>query len=338
MDPSSAPTTCIVAGGFEDVARSSARCHRLRVRDGGLGRADDAKKSAWDEGPTMLERRHGGFAAAVVSLEGSSDPFTGCLSDEVVTDMHGDLPSSGRSVVAVAGGLDGPLRNGGRVLDSAEWFCDDRGRWYPLSSMVHGRYGCASASLPNQFIVIGGSSGRSNLASVEALDVRANRWRELAPLPKALYGCAASSLRVSTAHRVIVACGGCDESRAAVGDTYIYDVAADRWRTTQAHRSMRTPRMCHAVAAVPRRCLPPELWMGFSEDTGAHGLAAKELPGMTTAALEESVLALGGKPPNDAAPIYGSVEVFDPRRCEWASMPWQLPEPMWHHSACLVFV
>ena len=300
----------------------------------------------------MLERRHGGFAAAVVSLEDdSSDMFTACLSDEVITDMPAVAAERRRSVVAVAGGLDGPLRNGGRVLDSAEWFCDDRDRWYPLSSMIQGRYGCASASLPNQFIVIGGSSGRSNLASVEALDVRANRWRELAPLPKALYGCAASSLRMSTAQRVIVACGGCDESRAAVGDTYIYDAAADRWRTPQAQRgppstldpeaesgSMRTPRMCHAVAAVPRRCLPPELWAGFSDETRVHGVATKELSDMPTAALEECVLALGGKPPNDAAPMYASVEVFDPRRCEWASMPWHLPEPMWHHSACLVFV
>lgn len=235
------------------------------------------------------------------------------------------------------------------MLASAEWLCGDRNRWYPLSSMNSKRYGCASASLPNQLIVVGGSAGRSNLASVEALDLRTNRWRELAPLPKALYGCAATSLRISSAQRVIVACGGCDESRSATADTYVYDIVGDAWRTAAqqkplstlgaeaAARSLRTPRMCHAVAAVPRRCLPPDLWTRFSEHTDVYGPAAVQSD-MAQAAMEECMLALGGKPPNDAAPIHGTVEVFDPRRCEWASMPWQLPEPMWHHSASPVFV
>lgn len=295
----------------------------------------------------MLECRHGGFAAAVVSCEDSSIPSVGRHSP---TDARGDVPIIGRSILAVAGGLDGPLRTGGRVLNSAEWLCADRGCWYPLSNMNFGRYGCASASLPNQFVVIGGSTGRTNLASVEALDLRASRWRDLAPLPKALYGCAASTVRVSAMHHVVVACGGCDESRSAVKDTYIYDIAADRWRMPDAKqedstaepeaasRSLKTPRMCHAAIAVPRRCLPPQLWTNMSEHAGACLPVEKQLSDMTTAAAEECMLALGGKPPDDTAPIHGSVEVFDPRRCAWASMPWQLPEPMWHHSASITFV
>ncbi len=348
LGSSSSPTECIVAGGFEDVARSSARCYTLCFRRG-LG-ATEATNETWNEGSAMLERRHGGFAAAVVSCEHSSAPPAACCSDVAAVEVVcGDLPTTGSSVIAVAGGLDGPLRSGGRVLASAEWLCGDRNCWYPLSSMNSERYGCASASLPNQLVVVGGSAGRSNLASVEALDLRTNRWRELAPLPKALYGCAATSLRVSTTQRVIVACGGCDESRSAMADTYIYDVTADAWRTAAPQKPgalgteaatglLRTPRMCHAVAAVPRRCLPPELRTKFSDSTSAYGPVAAAQSDMEKATVEECMLALGGKPPNDAAPIHGTVEVFDPLRCEWASMPWQLPEPMWHHCACLIFV
>lgn len=335
---------CMLVGGFEDVARSSAQCHTLCVR-AEPATVGGTNGSAWNHGPAMREPRHGGFAAAVVDCGDSSVSPAACRCTAVNTDMCSDLPPASGSVVAVAGG-----RSGLSVLASAEWLCNDRACWYPLSSLKRERYGCAGASLPNQFVVIGGSAGRRNLASVEALDLRTRGWRELAPLPKALYGCAASSLRISSTQRAIITCGGCDESRSAVGETYIYDVVADRWRTTGQRRSssaldadptfgsLRTPRMCHAVAAVPRRCLPPELWSGLFKNAGECKHETADASDITTAATEECMLALGGKPPNDASPIHDTVEVFDPRRCEWATMEWRLPEPMWHHSACVVFV
>ena len=122
----------------------------------------------------MRERRHGGFAAAVVSCEDSSScslPVACHSSAGAVEDVRGDLPTTGSSVIAVAGGLDGPLRSGGRVLASAEWLCGDRNRWYPLSSMNSKRYGCASASLPNQLIVVGGSAGRRQRLSARCRTV-----------------------------------------------------------------------------------------------------------------------------------------------------------------------
>ena len=359
LGTSSAPTECILAGGFEEVTRSSARCHRLRLRDS-RGRLGQEAQGTWDEAPAMIDRRHGGFAAALVACGGGSPPPPvlqggAGAAEGTETEACCDLPTLGSTVMAVAGGLDGPLRTGGRVLGSAEWLCSERERWYPLGSMSHARYGCAGASLLNQLIAIGGSAGRSNLSSVEAIDLRVGTWRELAPLPQALYGCAASSLHVSATERIIVACGGCDESRSAVSATYVYDIRADRWRTT-AHnrkssslgldsgsRSLRTARMCHAVVAVPRRCLPTGLWFGASGDGGGGGegersaSAASSSVDLLEAASEECLLALGGKPPNDALPIHGTVEVFDPHQCEWYSMPWELPTPTWHQSASVVF-
>lgn len=238
---------CAILGGFEDVSRTSARCHQLRLRSAGDGEEREAV-DAWGATPAMIDPRHGGFAGALVRCSG--------VSATAGLQSPGLLLPCESSVLAVAGGQNGPLRSGGTVLNTAEWLCAARGRWYPLGRMSSARYGCAGASLPNQLIALGGSAGRNNLASVEAIDLRVGTWRDLAPLPQALYGCAASTLSLdsSTEQRTIVICGGCDDSRAAVSATYIYDIRADSWTKGG---SLEIARMCHAVAAVPRRSLPP---------------------------------------------------------------------------------
>ena len=324
------PRDCVIAGGFADVSErsggSTSLCHQLPLRGDPRG--------GWDAAPSMSTARHGGFAGAVVHCDGGA-----AAGAAAGAGAAGGRENPDGAVLAVAGGR--AARSGAAALSSGEWLCRERGTWYDLgSSMSTARYGCAGAALGSRLLVMGGSDdSRRTLASVEAIDLREGKWRALGPLPQPLYGAAACNLVLgpdAEGEPSVLLCGGFNGERA-VAATYLYDAAADRWRRPVASAAaaggqdgrggggacaMGAARLCHAVAAVPRRCLPPSLLA-----TGCSEAAA------------ECLVALGGKPSvNDAEEILGSVEVLDPQSWTWRPMHWQLQEPCWHMTAATVLL
>jgi serine/threonine-protein kinase PknK len=238
----------------------------------------------------------------------------------------------------VTGGVDanGALLNTTEVFDGTSW---SLGAPLPTPRQL-----LAAASDGKLVYAVGGSSGGSDLASVEAYDPAAKTWTALAALPQPR-----SDLGVAIADGRLVAVGGVSSGRV-LKSVSVLDLMMKAW---DALPDMATARHGMAVAAVEKSVYA----IGGSTAVGDSQLVAtaealklparqiqpasqwRSLPDapmprlmMAWAVQGDKIWLMGGLR-NGAA--LQTVESYDPRTGTWETGP-PLPIPL-HHAAAATF-
>ena len=115
------------------------------------------------------------------------------------------------SILKVKGELFGVLVAGGHspadggVLSSAQIFEWQTKRWWALPNLPVPKSGCASASIGNRVIVVGGLNGQTHYDTVESFSFGSKAWQSLPPMSTPRWYCSAVGLEH---HNCIVIMGG----------------------------------------------------------------------------------------------------------------------------------
>ncbi|OBG35871.1 serine/threonine-protein kinase [Mycobacterium sp. E3198] len=240
--------------------------------------------------------------------------------------------------LVVTGGVDanGALLNTTEVFDGTSWTL---GAPLPTPRQL-----LAAASDGKLVYAVGGSSGGTDLAAVEAYDPAAKTWTALAALPQPR-----SDLGVAIADGRLVAVGGVSSGRV-LKSVSVLDLMMKTWDTLP---DMATARHGMAVAAVEKSVYA----IGGSTAVGDSQLVAtaetlklparqiqpapqwRSLPDAPTPRLMmawavqgDKIWLMGGL--RNGATLQ-TVESYDPRTATWATGP-PLPIPL-HHAAAATF-
>jgi N-acetylneuraminic acid mutarotase len=174
------------------------------------------------------------------------------------------------------------------------------------------------AALGDLVYVVGGLSGPTPSAAVEAYDTVSNRWRSVAPLPIPLHHVA-----VAAVGGVLYSIGGLAPDFSGVANVFAYDPAADAWT---ARAPLSAPRGAAAAAVFDGRIYVAGGLRGgvavndFAVYDPASG-AWTELPLMPhardhlgVAATDLLVYAVGGR---DGGTLFSLCEAFHPPSNQW---------------------
>ncbi len=240
--------------------------------------------------------------------------------------------------LVVTGGVDanGALLNTTEVFDGTSW---SLGAPLPTPRQL-----LAAASDGKLIYAVGGSSGGSDLATVEAYDPAAKTWTALAALPQPR-----SDLGVAIADGRLVAVGGVSSGRV-LKSVSVLDLMMKTW---DALPDMATARRGMAVAAVEKSVYA----IGGSTAVGDSQLVAtaealklparqiqpapqwRSLPDapmprlmMAWAVQGDKIWLMGGL--RNGATLQ-TVESYEPRTGTWETGP-PLPIPL-HHAAAATF-
>ena len=280
------------------------------VADGANGKAATDRvwrvvNSHWVELPHMLQPR----AAATAAVVG----------DRII----------------VAGGVDA----NGALVRTTEIF--DGTTWTLGAPMPTPRQMLSGASDGKFVYAVGGTTGNSDLATVEAYDPAANAWTSLPSLPQAR-----SDLGVAIADGRLVAAGGVSAGQI-LKSVAVFDLSAKSWA---ALPDMGTARHGMAVAAVEKSVYA----IGGSTDAGDSQVTSsaesvklaprklqpvsqwRSLPDAPTARLMMAWTVLDGKIWVAGGLQHGTtlqtVQSFDPQTGTWQTQP-PLPIPLHHATA-----
>jgi len=280
------------------------------VADGANGKAATDRvwrvvNSHWVELPHMLQPR----AAATAAVVG----------DRII----------------VAGGVDA----NGALVRTTEIF--DGTTWTLGAPMPTPRQMLSGASDGKLVYAVGGTTGSSDLATVEAYDPAANAWMSLPALPLAR-----SDLGVAIADGRLVAAGGVSAGQV-LKSVAVFDLSAKSWA---ALPDMGTARHGMAVAAVEKSVYA----IGGSTDAGDSQVTSsaesvklaprklqpvsqwRSLPDAPTARLMMASTELDGKIWVAGGLQHGTtlqtVQSFDPQTGTWQTQP-PLPIPLHHATA-----
>lgn len=240
--------------------------------------------------------------------------------------------------IIVAGGVD----SNGALLNTVEIF--DGNTWTLGTPIPTPRQMLAAASDGKVVYTVGGTTGTSELATVEAYDPAAKTWTRLPDLPQPR-----GDLGVAIADRRLIAVGG-QSAGQVLKSVSVLDLTTNTWAGLP---DMATARHGMAVAAVGQAVYS----IGGSSDVGdgqatssaeALQLPARRMqpaaqwrslpdaptPRLMTAwtVLDDKIWIMGGL--RDGVALQ-TVESYDPRTGIWQPQP-ALPIPL-HHAAAATY-
>jgi hypothetical protein len=295
---------------------------------------------------THLTRR--GFVAGslAIGLAGRADArdaaWTGAAPLPVRTQEIYPAVLDGR--IYVAGGLspDAPETwNGMGILDRA--FCWTPDAWSEIAALPEPRHHPNLVGHAGAVYAVGGfragpDGAWTMLATTTLYDPATDRWQEMAALPRPFAEtCAVSlptGLHVATGRRPAGEANGQWTDHTDSGGHFVYDAAADRWRTAAPNPNPRNSAAgvvldgrFHVLGG--RRVGGGNLAWHEVYDARAdtwHSLAP--LPqgqgGLAAAVAHGRIYAFGGEYFDDAGGgVYPDVWVYDPARDAW-----QAADPM----------
>jgi serine/threonine protein kinase/N-acetylneuraminic acid mutarotase len=238
--------------------------------------------------------------------------------------------------IIVTGGVDA----GGRLLNTTEIF--DGNSWKLGAPIPTPRQVLGAASDGKLVYAVGGTSGNSDLAAVEAYDPAADTWTPMPALPQGR-----SDFGVAVADARLVAVGGKSAGQVLKSVTAL-DLTTATWTELP---DMGTARHGSAVAAVgktvyaiggstgatdgqvtssaealklaPRKPQPASEWRALPDAPTARLM-------MASTVLDGRIWIAGGMLGH--AETLDTVESFDPKTGEWQSRP-PLPIPLHHATA-----
>lgn len=193
----------------------------------------------------------------------------------------------------------------------------------------------AVASLDDEMFLVGGSSQRTSIATVDVFNVRSRTWRTARDLPTPR-----DFLGVAVAGRSIYAVGGLSSNERQLATVEALDVDRNTWRTLP---DLAAPRSRLAVVAVGERIFAIS-GMAQPDRTHFQNLPIVEefdreanqwrrradIPtprhGHAAVVLEDKIYVIGGygQTPSGNLRKLSSVEMFDPQSNQWtpvASLP-----------------
>jgi serine/threonine protein kinase/N-acetylneuraminic acid mutarotase len=237
--------------------------------------------------------------------------------------------------IIVAGGVDA----NGALLKTTEIF--DGSTWTLGAPMPTPRQLLSGASDGKLVYAVGGTTGNSDLATVEAYDPAANTWTSLPALPQAR-----SDLGAAIADGRLVAAGGLSAGQV-LKSVAVFDLSAKSWA---ALPDMGTARHGMALAAVEKSVYA----IGGSTAAGDGQVTSsaesvklaprklqpvsqwRSLPDAPTARLMMGWTVLDGKIWIAGGLQHGTtlqtVQSFDPQTGTWQTQP-PLPIPLHHATA-----
>ena len=238
--------------------------------------------------------------------------------------------------IIVTGGVDAA----GELINSTEVF--DGSSWKPVAPLPTPRQMLSAASDGKLVYTLGGSTGTSDLATVESYDPAADTWTSLPELPGRR-----SDFGVASADGRLVVVGGVSQGEV-LKSVVTFDLAAQSWNGLP---DLRSARHGMAVAGVGKTiyAIGGASGVGDAEITpSAESLKLaprkpqpapewRNLPNAPTARLMMASTVLDGKiwiagGMLGHAETLDTFESFDPRSGEWQSHP-PLPIPLNHATA-----
>ncbi|ORA08385.1 serine/threonine-protein kinase [Mycobacterium arosiense] len=236
--------------------------------------------------------------------------------------------------IIVTGGVDA----NGALLSTTEVF--DGNSWTLGTPIPTPRQMLAAASDGKLVYAVGGSTGTTDLATVEAYDPTAKRWTRLPDLPQPR-----GDLGAAIADRRLVAVGG-QSAGQVLKSVSVFDLTTNAWAGLPdmaiARHGMAVDAVGEAVFAIggssevgdgqatssaealqlpARRIQPAAQW---------RSLPDAPTPRLMTAwtVLDDKIWIVGGL--RDGVAL-ATVESYDPRSGDWQAQP-PLPVPL-HHAA-----
>jgi N-acetylneuraminic acid mutarotase len=295
----------------------------------------------WEDTPVVL----GGWRA-----EGSNQKVATDKVWRVVNSRWVELPpllqpraAATAAVVddllVVTGGVDAS----GKVLNTTEIY--DGTGWKLGAPMPTPRQMPASASDGRLVYVLGGSTGTSDLTTVEAYDPVADTWTTMPALPEAR-----SDFGVAITDSRLVAVGGMSSGRV-LNSVEALDLTTSTWtalpdlasgrhglavaavgKTVYAIGGSTSPADSQVSAAAealklaPRKPQPAAEWRPLPDAPTARLMAASTV-------LDGKIYIAGGMLGH--AETLDTFESFDPKTGEWQTLP-PLPIPL-HHAAAAAY-
>jgi N-acetylneuraminic acid mutarotase len=309
--------------------------------DGVIGLNDvelyDPQTESWRVGDSMHYPRFGhtatllpdgGVLVAGGSFEKEAEQYTGTSWKRTgALSAHRRwhtatllLPSSGKVLVLVAGGV------GDRALESAELLDLEAGTWRSSTEpMRQARYEHTAVLLPSgKVLVAGGQTGSlSGLTSVEQYDPENDTWSSSPPLIPGRFKHTATLLPSGK----VLLTGGWDPSGAALDSATVYDPGPGGW---QNKAKMLAARSGHTVTLLPSGQL-----LATGGSNGTVSLKSVDLYdpvsdawsptkpldtarfGHTATLLPSGKLLVAGGTQNGRSPLK-SAELYDPKLGSWS--------------------
>ena len=228
--------------------------------------------------------------------------------------------------IYVVGGFE---RRSGQTTAAVERYDIRRDSWRRVASMPLGLNHPTIAAVRGRLYVHGGYAARRDLSSASAALLEytpsRNRWRRLrsSPTPRAAHALAAIGDR-------LYAAGGANES-GSLRSLEIYDIGDRRWRRGP---SFPGPARNHTTGVTTSG----RLYVLAGRDSGNFTAAERYDPrrrrwsrlpslrtargGIASARLSDGrIVVFGGEQLGAGGTTIRQVELFDPRRRRWSSLP-----------------